>query len=99
MKQGRPPNGEDRDDLVYIGFKADPETLTAIQYLIAAMQRQSGVLMSKSTVIRHYLIEAARQLYTKHPPAPETVESKKPTKPKATKQAVKKTRAKTKVEE
>ena len=64
-KTGRPPRGEVRDDLVHVGFKADPETLTAIRFLTAVMQRQSGTLPSQSVVIRHYLIEAARQLSEK----------------------------------
>lgn len=65
MKKGRPTSGEERDDLVYVGFKADPETIDAIEMLTAAMQRQSGVLLSKSAVIRHYLIEAALQIRPK----------------------------------
>lgn len=62
-KKGRPPRDEDRDDLTFVGFKADPETRLAIQYLAAVMKRQSGVIPSRSVVIRHYLIEAYKQAY------------------------------------
>lgn len=64
-KKGRPSSDESRDDLTFIGFKADPETRLAIQYLAAVMNRQSGVIPSRSVVIRHYLIEAYRQVYAK----------------------------------
>ncbi len=67
MKRGRPKHGNDHDGLVNVGFRADAETLTAIEFLSAVMERQSGVIPSKSMVIRHYLIESARQLYAKVP--------------------------------
>lgn len=44
---------------------ADAQTRLAIQYLTAVMQRQDGVIPSRSVVIRHYLIEAYKKAYAK----------------------------------
>lgn len=62
MKKGRPRQTDDQNVYRHVGFKADDETLAAIDELIAAMPIQSGARPSKSVVIRHCLIEAAKRL-------------------------------------
>lgn len=57
---GRPKTS----DLAYVGFKADPETVAAIETLIGALQLQPGMTTrsKKSMAIRVALIEAANRV-------------------------------------
>ena len=57
-KTGRPEKTEQRDELVHVGFKADTETLDAIDVLVAE-QRKHGGVSPKSAAIRGGLKVAA----------------------------------------
>lgn len=61
MKDERKAKDEPKPRLTFIGFKADVETVAAIQKLTAASARP-GVVSPKSVAIRQALIEAAARL-------------------------------------
>lgn len=61
MKTGRPKIDEDRPRLRHVGFKADEDTLRALDALTRAASRP-GARASRSVVIRRTLIEAAERL-------------------------------------
>jgi hypothetical protein len=66
MKVGRPSQGETRAGRHVVTFRADDETIAAIDELEAAIT-SSGVVMKnrRSIVIRQVLLEARARLHAK----------------------------------
>jgi len=62
-KVGRPKLGEDVEHLTHVGFKADDETLAAIDKIVAcAKPKLPNVRSPKSAAIRHALCAYAATL-------------------------------------
>ena len=63
-KLGAPEDGEEREPLMTTSFKADAETLAAIDALTEAATTW-GIVRPRSVAIRRALIDAAERLRTK----------------------------------
>lgn len=60
-KLGAPEEGEDREPLTKVSFKADGETLDAIE-VITEDAREWGVVRPRSVAIRRALIDSAERV-------------------------------------
>ena len=60
-KLGRPEDGDDREPLTKVTFKADNETLTALDVITEAA-REWGVVRPRSIAIRRAIIDAAEKV-------------------------------------